>query len=108
MPIIPIIDTGIARTRVVHGIGVAVVVTRDENGFVFRRTLHGALLEALDDSEDEFLAECASLCRCCTDCGNQCPCGGVMAGGICDGLCRCDQDSDERYDDGQDGDAVAW
>jgi hypothetical protein len=39
-PVIALIEDGIARTRVVHGIGCAVLVIRDENGFVFRRTFH--------------------------------------------------------------------
>ncbi|HEX4334649.1 MAG TPA: hypothetical protein VH062_01980 [Polyangiaceae bacterium] len=37
-PTLPIIEAGVECTRVVHGVGVAVLVRRDEHGFIFRRT----------------------------------------------------------------------
>lgn len=49
--------------------------------------------------EDTFIAECASRCRCCTTCHQPYPCAGVMQGASCDGMCRCDEDSDDRYDE---------
>ena len=36
----------------------------------------------------------ADQCQCCTQCHQQSPCGGVMAGGLCDNLCDCDEDFD--------------
>jgi hypothetical protein len=35
---LPIEDRGTARTRVVHGIGIAAFIIRDADGFLFRRT----------------------------------------------------------------------
>lgn len=33
----------------------------------------------------------AKDCRCCIECANP-PCDGVMAGGVCDRRCTCDED----------------
>lgn len=49
-----------------------------------------------DASYEEFLAGCAMHCRCCCECW-QVPCDGCVAGGICDEVCRCDDD--DIYDD---------
>jgi len=31
-------------------------------------------------------------CTCCPECGQMRPCNGVMAGGMCDSACDCDDD----------------
>jgi len=38
------------------------------------------------------VAEWLNQCTCCPACGQQRPCCGVMAGGLCDDLCECDED----------------
>jgi len=58
----------------------------------------------VNDSESDFIVECASHCRNCTDCHQPFPCGACLAGGICDAWCDCDRLNDERYEDGHDGD----
>ena len=40
-------------------------------------------------TEDEFYAEVAKTCRNCTECGQQVPCPGCCAGGVCDEMCAC-------------------
>lgn len=52
-----------------------------------------------DDSEERFLVECLKDCFCCDQCGNQRPCAGVTAGGLCDRMCFCRDEEDERNDD---------
>jgi hypothetical protein len=53
-----------------------------------------------DESYDEFLAACAKDCFCCDRCGNQVPCAGVTAGGVCDRMCHCREiDDEETHDD---------
>jgi hypothetical protein len=58
---------------------------------------------AEDPGYDEFIAACAKDCFCCDICGNQIPCAGTMAGGICDRVCQCrteaEIDCDEDNDD---------
>ena len=44
----------------------------------------------LEDEEAEFIAEAASRCICCTDCGVPFPCEGALAGDTCDAACKCD------------------
>jgi hypothetical protein len=34
-------------------------------------------------------------CNCCHVCNQMKPCGGIMAGGLCDDLCECNDDYDE-------------
>ncbi len=31
-------------------------------------------------------------CRCCVACHQAIPCAGVMQGGLCDGMCSCNDD----------------
>jgi hypothetical protein len=50
-----------------------------------------------DPSYQEFIAEGIRLCRCCSDCA-QVPCAGILAGGLCDGMCHCDDDRDYSMD----------
>lgn len=43
-----------------------------------------------DDPEYQaWLREIAKHCKCCGECNQNIPCGGVMAGGLCDGMCHC-------------------
>lgn len=48
---------------------------------------------------DEFIERSARSCQCCPDCSQQIPCDGVMAGGMCDELCYCDElrEAEELY-----------
>lgn len=48
-----------------------------------------------------FVLQAERDCRCCVDCTTDRPCAGVLAGGICDYVCRCrDDDMDEcEWDD---------
>lgn len=47
-------------------------------------------------SYDQWIVNCAEACNCCPNCGSV-PCGGCMAGGMCDNSpCRCD---DEEWHD---------
>jgi hypothetical protein len=45
-------------------------------------------------------------CTCCFVCGQMRPCNGVMAGGLCDNACHCEDEfdqeefSDSEYDIG--------
>lgn len=60
-----------------------------------------------DPSYQAFVTDCARSCRCCRECGSDIPCAGVMAGGICDEWCTCDDVygadcSDPCGDDGYD------
>ena len=53
-----------------------------------------------DLGEEQWLAEAARECRCCSQCW-QVPCGGCAAGGVCDALeCTCErgQEADEEDD----------
>ena len=36
-------------------------------------------------------------CHCCPLCGQDRPCEGVMAGGLCDDFCQCDEEIEEDY-----------
>ena len=39
----------------------------------------------------QWLYDLAKDCKCCPDCSEQ-PCEGLMAGGLCDEMCMCDDD----------------
>ena len=53
-----------------------------------------------DPAYEEFVSELASHCFCCQECSSI-PCDGVLAGGLCDNLCSCDDEHEESYiDDG--------
>lgn len=62
-----------------------------------------------DASYRRFVLEAARACRCCQDC-SECPCGGCLAGGLCDDAeCHCDDDATDQDDpaggdDGYDSD----
>lgn len=57
-----------------------------------------------DDDYRRFVLAAARDCRCCQDC-SECPCGGCLAGGMCDDAeCHCDDCSDPCGDDGYDSD----
>lgn len=56
-------------------------------------------IDGVDDEQDErgraaWIAEMSKHCRCCALCGQNPPCDGVLAGGLCDDVCSCD----DRYD----------
>lgn len=52
-----------------------------------------------DDSYQRFILAAAEDCRCCQDC-SECPCGGCLAGGICDDMaCHCDDEPEEFEED---------
>ena len=40
---------------------------------------------------DQFIKACTERCNCCIECSQQVPCYGVMAGGMCDELCYCEE-----------------
>lgn len=44
----------------------------------------------------EVMKDWISQCGCCSDC-SQVPCDGVMAGGMCDESCECEDDDDPDY-----------
>jgi hypothetical protein len=46
-----------------------------------------------ETAEQEFLEKAAKECDCCERCADV-PCPGVTAGGVCDGLCNCEEGSD--------------
>lgn len=46
-------------------------------------------------TEEKFLAEMAKQCRSCPECWDV-PCGGCVAGGVCDRICNCEPDDDVR------------
>lgn len=57
-----------------------------------------------DISEKEWIIGAAKDCRCCSRCW-ECPCGGCLAGGICDDhRCSCDDPHENTFDedDGED------
>ena len=55
----------------------------------------------MSDIPDDVMEMWLSQCSCCPEC-NQTPCGGVVQGGLCDGMpCRCE---DEDYLDADDYD----
>ena len=52
-----------------------------------------------DDDYQRFILAAAEACRCCQDC-SECPCGGCLAGGICDDMaCHCDDEPEEFEED---------
>ena len=56
--------------------------------------------DELGPEYDAWVASCAKDCFCCDECGTDIPCAGVLAGGLCDRMCRCrDVDDDEFRDD---------
>lgn len=52
-------------------------------------------------SREEWLARLAKECRCCFECERSRPCDGLMAGGFCDRMCVC---PDESGDDAEEWD----
>ncbi len=42
-----------------------------------------------DPEYQQWINEISKDCDCCATCGDV-PCAGVMAGGLCDGHCRCE------------------
>lgn len=57
-------------------------------------------MSEIDDGTDEsaFVEAMARYCDCCRDCAMT-PCEGVLAGGMCDGICRCDTEDDNSDDE---------
>ena len=51
-----------------------------------------------DEIPQSVINEWAKYCTCCPQCSQQIPCDGVMAGGMCDSLCDCDDDFDYETD----------
>lgn len=51
-----------------------------------------------DDMPDDVWDSFARDCRCCPVCSNVI-CAGVLAGGLCDQACRCDDDDRDYSDD---------
>lgn len=49
-----------------------------------------------DKSYKEYFEQCALDCDCCPHCW-EVPCGSCLAGGICDNICRCEEDEYEPY-----------
>lgn len=53
-----------------------------------------------DPEYQAWLDEIAKHCNCCPLCFMDIPCGGVMAGGLCDGMCICQlHEDDDHYDE---------
>ena len=51
-----------------------------------------------DETEEaEWINSLISDCTCCSECMQDIPCGGLMAGGLCDSLCRCDPIAGHGY-----------
>ncbi len=46
-------------------------------------------------TEERFIEICVERCNCCPECYQQIPCHGVLAGGLCDDICDCDEE--KRY-----------
>ena len=44
-----------------------------------------------EETPTEVMDEWIKHCHCCDECNQDIPCGGVMAGGLCDNLCNCDE-----------------
>jgi hypothetical protein len=41
-----------------------------------------------EQNYEKFVEECAKECLCCPECW-EVPCGGCLAGGVCDNICFC-------------------
>lgn len=51
-----------------------------------------------DQTPQYVINEWKNRCSCCPDCHQEIPCGGVMAGSVCDNFCDCDEIlSEEEY-----------
>jgi len=44
----------------------------------------------------EFLESMIKHCKCCPYCSNI-PCDGILAGGMCDEICNCDDDIEPLF-----------
>ena len=49
---------------------------------------------------ESVIKQWAKSCSCCSQCSTV-PCDSVCAGGVCDDLCDCDEDS-QSYEDNED------
>lgn len=41
------------------------------------------------------ISKLSADCKCCPHCQSQIPCDGLLSGGLCDGICNCNDFDDE-------------